>query len=65
MLARLSEAQQLANQAQAMQSRAAELQGAYKVWCEELHERYVIPNGAPGVMPDGTIDRNVPSNPRK
>ena len=47
-----------------MQSRAAELQGAYKVWCEELHERYVIPNGAPGVMPDGTIDRNVPSNPR-
>lgn len=57
MLARYREGQQLAQEAQRLQARANELAAAFKVWAEELHERYEIPAGRGGVDEDGSITR--------
>ncbi len=46
------------HEAEALQRRAVELASAYKVWCEELHERYDLAlDGSEGVEEDGTIKR--------
>lgn len=57
MLGHYHEAQQLAQQAQQLQARANELTGAFKIWAEELHERYEIPAGGLGVDENGAITR--------
>jgi|GEM_PF-4042978 len=58
MVVRYHEAQQLAQQAQQLQTRANELVAAFKIWAEELHERYGL-DGAKGegVSEDGKIIR--------
>lgn len=50
----------LAHQADALTQRAVELRAAFKVWCEELHERYGLAvDGSEGIAEDGTITRRA------
>lgn len=58
MTAHLHEAQRLAQQAQQFQQRSNELVAAFKIWAEELHERYEIPDGeGSGIDEGGAITR--------
>lgn len=49
---------QYAAEAQAMHARAQQLLGAYRLWCEELHESYGLAlDGSESVQDDGSITR--------
>lgn len=50
----------LAQKLQAAAETFANVQGAWKVWGDELHERYgLAQDGSEGVDPDGTIRRKM------
>ena len=58
MLARVEQARELQTQINQLQGRQAELLGAFKIWSEELHERYGLAmDGTDGVLEDGTLQR--------
>lgn len=63
MLARYQEAQDLQEQMGALARRQADLLGAFRVWSEELHERYDLSADlGEGVEEDGKIIRKRPQN---
>jgi len=58
MLQRFADAQQIQAQIDLLAARQQELLAAYKIWCEDLHERYELAtDGSENVAPDGTITR--------
>jgi len=58
MLKLLAKAEQLQAQINQLSARLAELLAAFKIWSEELHERYgLAADGSEGITRDGTIIR--------
>lgn len=58
MVSKFREAQALAAQAQQLQTRANDLAAAFRIWAEELHERYGLDASRDeGVAEDGAITR--------
>jgi hypothetical protein len=58
MVARLREAQAIEDHVKRLAARRTELVCAWKVWCEELHERYnLLSDGTEGVDENGLIMR--------
>jgi hypothetical protein len=60
MVARVTEAQQLQVEIDRLAGRRDELLAAFKVHCEDLHERYgLATDGSENIAPDGTITRSA------
>jgi hypothetical protein len=58
MMRLVDEARALQQQIDALSGRQGELLGAFKLWSEELHERYGLAlDGSEGVNMDGSITR--------